>query len=125
MSEEKPHNHYRGRLAPTPSGFLHLGHVRTFSTAWERARAVNGQLVFRMDDLDSSRCTEEYSKACLDDIKGMGLDWDEGPDKGGLLGPYEQSKRSRLYLDTLLKLYKLGCIYPCIKSRKDIRQMQD
>ena len=121
MSEEKPHNHYRGRLAPTPSGFLHLGHVRTFSTAWERARAVNGQLVFRMDDLDPSRCSEEYSKACIDDIKGMGLDWDEGPDRGGHLGPYEQSKRSRLYLDTFSKLYKLGCIYPCNKSRKDVR----
>ena len=85
MSEEKPHNHYRGRLAPTPSGFLHLGHVRTFSTAWERARAVNGQLAFRLDDLDPSRCTKEYAKACLDDIKGMGLDWDEGPDKEGIL----------------------------------------
>ena len=101
MSEEKPHRQYRGRLAPTPSGFLHLGHIRTFSTAWERARAVNGQLAFRMDDLDPSRCTEEYSKACLDDIKAMGLDWDEGPDKGGGFGPYEQSKRSRLYLDNL------------------------
>ena len=121
MGEEKAQTEYRGRLAPTPSGFLHLGHVRTFSTAWERARAVNGQLVFRMDDLDPSRCTKEYSKACLDDIKGMGLDWDEGPDKGGYFGPYEQSKRSRLYLDTFLKLYKLGCIYPCNKSRKDVR----
>ena len=87
MSEEKPHNHYRGRLAPTPSGFLHLGHVRTFSSAWERARAVNGQLAFRMDDLDPARCTKEYAKACLDDIKGMGLDWDEGPDKGGQFWP--------------------------------------
>ena len=59
------------------------------------------QLVFRMDDLDPSRCTGEYAIACLDDIKGMGLDWDEGPDIGGHYGPYEQSKRSRLYLDTL------------------------
>ena len=121
MSEEKPHYHYRGRLAPTPSGFLHLGHVRTFSTAWERARAVNGQLAFRLDDLDPSRCTEEYSKACLDDIKGMGLDWDEGPDKRGHFGPYEQSKRSRFYLDTLKELYEKGYVYPCNKSRKDIR----
>jgi len=121
MGEVKAHAQYRGRLAPTPSGYLHKGHIQTFKTAWERSRSVQGKLVFRMDDLDPSRCTEEYSKACLDDIKAMGLNWDEGPDQGGHFGPYEQSKRSRLYLDTLSKLYKLGYIYPCNKSRKDIR----
>ena len=121
MGEEKAHTQYRGRLAPTPSGYLHKGHIQTFKTAWQRSRSAQGKLVFRMDDLDPSRCTEEYSKACLDDIKAMGLDWDEGPDQGGHFGPYEQSKRSRLYLDTLSKLYKLGYIYPCNKSRTDIR----
>ena len=120
MGEEKAQTEYRGRLAPTPSGFLHTGHIRTFSTAWERARENSGQLVFRMDDLDPSRCATEFGNACLEDTKGMGLDWDEGPDVGGAFGPYEQSKRSDLYAKTLKILYLKGFIYPCNKTRKDI-----
>ena len=120
MSEEKEKQSYRGRLAPTPSGFLHAGHVRTFRTAWERARANDGQLVFRMDDLDPARCTEEYAQACIEDIQGMGLDWDEGPYKGGSFGPYNQSGRSKLYLNALQTLHELGCIYPCLKTRREI-----
>jgi len=122
MSEENPKQTYRGRLAPTPSGFLHAGHVRTFRTAWERARASNGQLIFRMDDLDPARCTSEFADACIEDMKGMGLDWDEGPDRGGQFYPYEQSKRSDYYRKALRKLYDLGFIYPCTKSRKEIRE---
>lgn len=120
MSEEKPKLPYRGRIAPTPSGYLHQGHVQTFRTAWERARFYNGQILLRMDDLDPARCTQEYANACLEDIKGMGMDWDEGPDVGGAFGPYKQSKRSGNYLDALKKLYELDCIYPCNKSRKEI-----
>ena len=120
MSEEKAKQAYRGRLAPTPSGFLHEGHVRTFRTAWDRARSVGGTLVLRMDDLDSARCTEEYARACIEDMQGMGLDWDEGPDKGGPFGPYEQSRRSELYLNALRTLHELGCIYPCLKTRREI-----
>ena len=122
MSEENPKQTYRGRLAPTPSGFLHAGHVSTFRTAWERARASNGQLIFRMDDLDPARCTSEFADACIEDMKGMGLDWDEGPDVGGSYDPYEQSKRSDYYRKALRKLYDLGFIYPCTKSRKEIRK---
>ncbi|MEK9772140.1 MAG: glutamate--tRNA ligase family protein [Opitutae bacterium] len=121
MSEEKAKHAYRGRLAPTPSGFLHQGHVCTFQTAWDRARSAGGTLVFRMDDLDSARCTKEYESACLEDIIGMGLDWDEGPDVGGSYGPYEQSKRGNFYFDALRKLYELDLIYPCVKSRKEIQ----
>lgn len=120
MSEEKAKQAYRGRLAPTPSGFLHQGHVRTFHTAWDRARSVEGALVFRMDDLDLARCTEEYVQASIEDMQGMGLDWDEGPDKGGPFGPYNQSQRSELYLDALRTLLELGCIYPCLKTRREI-----
>ena len=59
-----------------------------------------------MDDLDPNRCTEEYASACLEDVKGMGLEWDEGPDVGGMYGPYEQSKRAHFYFATLQKLYE-------------------
>ena len=120
MSEEKAKQGYRGRLAPTPSGFLHEGHVRTFRTAWDRARSVGGTLVLRMDDLDSARCTEEYARACIEDMQGMGLDWDEGPDKGGSFGPYNQSRRTELYLNVLRTLHEVGCIYPCLKTRREI-----
>jgi glutamyl-tRNA synthetase len=120
MSEEKAKQAYRGRLAPTPSGFLHQGHVSTFRTAWNRARSAGGTLIFRMDDLDSARCTEEYAQACIEDMQGMGLDWDEGSDKGGSFGPYNQSRRSDLYLKALGTLHELGCIYPCLKPRREI-----
>jgi glutamyl-tRNA synthetase len=121
MSEDKANNCYRGRLAPTPSGFLHKGHIQTFRKAWERARDVQGSLVLRIDDLDSARCTSEYNDACIQDMKEMGLEWDEGPDVGGSHGPYAQSKRGSFYFDALKKLYKLDLIYPCQKSRKEIQ----
>ena len=76
MSEDKPTPPYRGRLAPTPSGYLHEGHILTFRTAWGRARAYEGKLLFRMDDLDPDRCTAAYATACIEDMRGMGLDWD-------------------------------------------------
>lgn len=112
---------YRGRLAPTPSGYLHQGHVCTFRTAWNRAREQNGTVIFRMDDLDPARCTKEYASSCLEDMIGMGLDWNEGPDVGGSCGPYEQSKRGSFYFDVLRKLFELDLIYPCEKSRKEIQ----
>jgi len=121
MSEDKAKPPYRGRLAPTPSGFLHEGHVRTFRTALQRSRSYKGKLVFRMDDLDPARCTTQYAQACIEDIRGMGLDWDEGPDVGGPFAPYNQSKRGDLYLSALKALYERDLIYPCKKSRKEIR----
>jgi len=122
MSEDKANNCYRGRLAPTPSGFLHQGHIQTFRQAWERARHAKGKLVFRMDDLDQARCTQDYYDACMEDMKGMGLDWDEGPDIGGSFGPYVQSVRKEKYLKFVQKLFKEGLIYPCTRSRKEVRE---
>lgn len=121
MGENKPINSYRGRLAPTPSGYLHDGHVSTFRTAWQRA--LGGSLVFRMDDLDPKRCSLKYADACKDDLKGIGIDWNEGPDCGGLFGPYKQSDRGKLYLEALSSLLDIGMIYPCTKSRKEIGEV--
>ena len=121
MSEDKAKQPYRGRLAPTPSGFLHLGHVHTFRVASERSRLNKGKLIYRMDDLDPDRCTSEYAQACIDDMRSMGLEWDEGPDVGGPVSPYSQSKRGVLYFDALKALYELDLVYPCNKSRKEIR----
>lgn len=121
MSEEKEKKRYRGRLAPTPSGYLHEGHAMTFSVAWKRSVSYSGTLVYRNDDLDPLRCREEFAQAAMDDLRGCGLTWSEGPDCGGSFGPYDQSKRSSSYVSTLWKLAEMDLIYPCLKSRKEIR----
>ena len=121
MSEEKEKKRYRGRLAPTPSGYLHEGHARTFRVAWERAVSHSGVLVYRNDDLDPLRCREEFSQSAMDDLGGCGLTWSEGPDCGGSYGPYDQSKRGPSYVSILRDLVEKDLVYPCTKSRKEIR----
>jgi len=112
---------YRGRIAPSPTGFLHLGHARTFWIAMERAEASNGSLIFRDEDLDFNRCNIEYSQAALEDLKWFGCHWTEGPDKEGLYGPYKQSQRLPLYFKAWKQLKDKRLIYPCTKSRKEIQ----
>ena len=112
---------YRGRLAPSPTGFLHLGHARTFWTAQERVRAAGGVLVLRNDDLDRDRCKPEFVAAMYDDLRWFGFEWQEGPDVGGPCGPYSQSERIGLYREALNQLQLHGHVYPCICSRKDIQ----
>jgi glutamyl-tRNA synthetase len=111
---------YRGRLAPSPTGYLHVGQARTFWTAYERARAEGGVLVLRNEDLDPQRSKAEYVRAFLEDLRWFGISWQEGPDVGGPYWPYSQSERRELYLKTWSKLYKGGWIYPCMCSRKDL-----
>lgn len=114
---------YRGRLAPSPTGYLHPGHLATFLKAHERCRERQGTLLYRMEDLDPSRCKPEYDAACLKDLKVF-LDWDEGPEEGGPAGPYRQSERLRqgIYLQYWKKLRDGGFIYPCPYSRKQIQE---
>jgi glutamyl-tRNA synthetase len=112
---------YRGRLAPTPSGYLHLGHARTFWIAGERARQYGGQLVMRNEDLDRDRCRPEYARAMLEDLRWFGLIWNEGPDVGGPYAPYSQSERMSSYLETWHSLQRNGWIYPSPHSRKDVQ----
>lgn len=111
---------YRGRIAPTPTGYLHLGHARTFWIAMERAREAGGQLVFRDEDLDPQRCKPEFSAGAVEDLRWFGCDWQEGPDIGGRFGPYRQSERKALFLKAWEQLKNAGYIYPCDKSRKDV-----
>jgi len=113
---------YRGRLAPSPTGYLHLGHARTFWVAWQRARAAHGKLIFRNEDLDYQRCKPEFVRAMYEDLHWLGLDWDEGPDIGGPFAPYLQSERRSFYLDAWRKLRDSGLIYPCTCSRKDLER---
>lgn len=112
---------YRGRLAPSPTGLLHLGHARTFWTACERARRAGGALILRNEDLDQQRSKSEFVEAFIEDLNWLGCKWSEGPDIGGDHAPYNQSERTRLYRDTLEQLIETGNVYACTCSRKDIQ----
>jgi glutamyl/glutaminyl-tRNA synthetase len=105
---------YRGRLAPSPTGLLHLGHARTFWTAQLRARAAHGTLLLRNDDLDTARCRPEFVTAMLEDLRWFGLTW--------LEPMVTQSERVPLYRAALARLHAGGCIYPCSCSRRDVQQ---
>jgi glutamyl-tRNA synthetase len=118
---------YRGRIAPSPTGYLHLGHAKTFWAAQERARAAGGVLVFRNEDLDRDRCRPPFVEAMYEDLRWFGLTWQEGPDiasppNGGPYGPYVQSERRAFYLTAWEKLRNSGSIFPCTCSRKELAQ---
>ena len=115
-----PASTYRGRLAPSPTGYLHLGHARTFWIAQQRARSHGGELIFRNDDLDQQRCKPEFVRAMFEDLKWFGFEWQEGPDSGGRFTPYNQSQRTHYYRAALEKLHATGFVYACDCSRKDI-----
>ncbi len=115
-----PASSYRGRLAPSPTGYLHVGHARTFWTAFERARDAGGMLVMRMEDLDPDRSRTEYAEAALEDLRWLGIHWQEGPDLSGPCAPYVQSQRLAIYLAAWRKLLRGGFLFPCRCSRKDL-----
>ena len=111
---------YRGRYAPTPSGPLHAGNLRTALLAWLLARHAGGAFVLRVEDLDRPRVRPGAAQAMLDDLRWLGLDWDEGPDIGGPHAPYVQSERDALYAEYLRWLQDRELVYPCYCSRADI-----
>jgi glutamyl/glutaminyl-tRNA synthetase len=113
---------YRGRLAPSPTGLLHLGHASTFWTAFERARHAHGALVLRNEDLDPQRSKPQYVQAFIEDLHWLGITWQEGSDVGGPFAPYSQSERYGFYLDAWRKLRDSGHIFPCTCSRKDLAE---
>ncbi len=113
---------YRGRLAPSPTGFLHAGHALTFWRAQERARERGGTLLLRIEDLDRARCRPEFADAIREDLTWFGLSWEEGPDVGGPYAPYRQSERPDFYLEAWRTLRDAGLIFPCRCSRRDVAE---
>lgn len=111
---------YRGRIAPTPTGFLHLGHAKTFALAAQRCRDAAGTLILRIEDIDYRRCKPEYTLAATEDLARIGITWDEGPDIGGPHAPYVQSENTAYFLKIWECLKNAGFIYPCRRSRKDV-----
>jgi glutamyl-tRNA synthetase len=113
----------RGRYAPSPTGVLHMGNIRTALLAWLFARCTAGQFVLRIEDLDRPRVRKGATQQILDDLRWLGLDWDEGPDVGGPYAPYTQSERIEIYEQYLRHLQDAGLIYPCYCSRAEIAQI--
>lgn len=103
---------YRGRLAPSPTGYLHVGHAVTFWRAQERSRARNGKLFLRIEDLDRDRCRPEFRTAILEDLEWFGFRWEAEP--------VLQSERRPLYLAAWKQLRDRGLIYPCTCTRRDV-----
>jgi len=114
---------YRGRFAPSPTGYLHLGTARTALWAWLRARAHDGVLVLRVEDLDSPRCQPDAAAAIVEDLRWLGLDWDEGPSEEKLCGPYVQSERLTYYETALQQLRASGLLYPCSCTRRELKTL--
>jgi glutamyl-tRNA synthetase len=110
----------RGRYAPSPTGDLHLGNVRTALLAWLFARQAGGAFVLRVEDLDRPRVRPGATARMLEDLRWLGLDWDEGPDCGGPYAPYLQSERQAIYDEYLRRLRAADLIYPCYCSRAEV-----
>ena len=111
----------RGRFAPSPSGRMHLGNAWTALLAWLDIRKTGGTMVLRMEDLDPDRSRPEYASGLIEDLRWLGLDWDEGPDVGGPYAPYNQSGRTALYQAAFEKMMQSGLVYPCFCSRSELR----
>jgi glutamyl-tRNA synthetase len=113
----------RGRYAPSPTGNLHLGNARTALVAWWRARVAGSSFVMRVEDLDEPRTVAAAVSGNLDELRWLGLDWDEGPDVGGPFGPYRQSERHGSYRKALARLQERGLVYECFLSRRELREL--
>jgi glutamyl-tRNA synthetase len=101
---------------------MHLGNLRTALIAWLFARTSSQPFILRIDDLDGARTRPGCTDQIVEDLRWLGLDWDEGPDIGGPFGPYVESERGDLYREHLDRLLSMGAVYPCYCSRKDIVQ---
>jgi len=113
----------RGRLAPSPTGRLHLGNAWAFLLAWLAARRADGRVVLRLEDIDPERSRRDHAEEILRDLRWLGLDWDEGPDVGGPCGPYAQSLRLERYTAAIEALTRAGRVYPCFCTRKELREL--
>jgi glutamyl-tRNA synthetase len=110
----------RCRFAPAPSGSLHVGNVRSALFSWLYARHGEGTFILRVEDTDASRVTEEAVRGVLDDLRWLGLDWDEGPEVGGPHAPYRQSERIEIYRQAAERLLQQGDAYPCYCTSEEL-----
>ena len=109
-----------GRFAPSPSGRIHLGNILCCLLAWLSVRREGGEVVLRIEDLDTARCPRSYAHQMEEDLRWLGLDWDRGPAVGGPDGSYYQSERTALYQASLERLEGMGLVYPCFCTRAEL-----
>ncbi len=115
----------RVRFAPSPTGYLHLGNARTALFNYLFAKHEEATFILRIEDTDLERSKKEYEEMLIEDLKWMGLDWDEGPDKGGPHGPYRQSERLEIYYKYVDKLLKSGDAYYCYCSEEELEKERE
>ncbi|WP_082121269.1 glutamate--tRNA ligase [Corynebacterium uterequi] len=116
------HSDVRVRFCPSPTGTPHVGMVRTALFNWGYARHTGGQLIFRIEDTDAARDSEDSYQAIIDSLTWLGLDWDEGVVTGGPHEPYRQSQRMDIYADVLTKLIDAGEVYPAYSTAEEVSQ---
>ena len=115
----------RTRYAPSPTGYPHVGNIRTALFAWLYARHNNGVFILRIEDTDVERSVEGSLENILESMRWLGMDWDEGPERGGNYGPYVQSQRLQLYKDAACKLVESGHAYYCYCSPKRLEELRE
>ncbi|MCA9690081.1 MAG: hypothetical protein KC636_10765, partial [Myxococcales bacterium] len=114
----------RGRYAPSPTGRLHLGNIRTALLAWAHTRKAGGAFVLRIEDNDPGRARREFEVELLADLRWLGLDWDEGPDVGGPYGPYRQSERLERHHAIAQELLADGRAYRCFATPQELDDLR-
>ena len=115
----------RVRFCPSPTGNPHVGMIRTALFNWAFARHTGGTFVFRIEDTDSARDSQESYQALLDSMRWLGLTWDEGPEVGGPFGPYRQSERTDIYHDVVSQLVEAGYVYPCFCTTEELEARRE
>ncbi len=123
MSEASPPK-MRVRFAPSPTGFLHVGNVRTALFNWLAARHSGGSFILRIEDTDAERSRPEYERQVLEDLRWLGLEWDEGADIGGAFGPYRQTDRYGLYREYAQRLLKEDKAFRCFCPGEELEQIR-
>ena len=122
VSEIKKNSEVRVRFAPSPTGYLHVGNARTAILNWLFARHSGGKMVLRIEDTDMERSTREFEQALMEDLRWLGLDWDEGPDVGGPYGPYRQSERLEIYREYAERLLQEGWAFYCYCTPEELKE---
>ncbi|MBZ5495815.1 MAG: glutamate--tRNA ligase [Acidobacteriia bacterium] len=124
MEALSPLTRVRVRFAPSPTGFLHVGNARTALFNWLVARHLRGAFILRIEDTDAERSRPEYETQLMDDLRWLGLEWDEGVDKGGAHGPYRQTDRYSLYRDHAERLLAQGRAFPCFCTEEELEEVR-
>ena len=109
-----------GRFAPSPSGRMHLGNLFCTLLSWLSVKSRGGRWILRIEDLDTARCRPDYARQVEEDLRWLGLPWDEGGSTGGPDAPYFQSQRTALYESALARLQGMGLVYPCFCTRAQL-----